>query len=86
MISARCSQGRYFSSAWNYVDLFSILCYTVCAILWLKLLIVAGNTDVPAAFDLTTNEDQMKLVELTVTLDNAVSYVKQYTLFTSKWW
>ena len=51
--------------------------------LWTILFGVAETTEVPAAFDLTKPEDQMKLVELSITLDSAVSYVNTYTVWTT---
>ena len=51
--------------------------------LWTILFGVAETTAVPAAFDLTKPEDQMKLVELSITLDLAVSYVNTYTVWTT---
>ena len=75
--------GRYFESAWNYIDLFSIMNYSICCVLWGLLFTVAETTEVPAAFDLTKAEDQMKLVELSVTLDSAVNYVGNYTVWTT---
>ena len=68
---------RYFGDFWNFVDLASVVIYFICCTLWLTLFSVALTTEVPAAFDLTTSEDQMKLVELSVTLDEAVAYVDQ---------
>ena len=66
---------RYFSSFWNYVDCLVVGTMLICCVLWITLFTVASTTDVPAAFDLTNPADQLKLVELSVTLDGAVAYV-----------
>eukprot|EP01050_Picozoa_sp_SAG11_P014314 SAG11_NODE_1748_length_4320_cov_19.924899_2_plen_182_part_00 len=76
-------RGLYFSSKWNYVDLLSICMYLLCGGCWLYLFILAQSVDVPVAFDLQTQEDQDKLVALSVTLDQAVESVQQYISYTT---